>query len=338
MASKRISIMIITVVLAFSIALGSFFYLNSQKHPTGELESIDVAYSSFESVALFWIAREQGFFSQNGLNVTAIRYDTGAGALNGMINDEADIALGTNEFPLTIKALENEKIRTVASISESEFIYVVGRRDRGIEEVSDLKGKVVGTTFGTIAQFYLGRFLSLNGVNVQDITLLDLRTPEEWVNAVVDGDVDAVSTAQPYADRAEEGLGANAVVWSAQSHRPLFTQVISTDNWIANSPKLVEKFLKSLLQAEEYASSDPNSAKAIVKMEMNVTVEYMTTVWAQNRFRLSLDQAQVVAMEDEARWLISENLTSATAVPDFLEYIYFEGLESVKPESLNIIR
>jgi NitT/TauT family transport system substrate-binding protein len=114
--------------------------------------------------------------------------------------------------------------------------------------------------------------------------------------------------------------------------------VISTDNWIANSPKLVEKFLKSLLQAEEYASSDPNSAKAIVKMEMNVTVEYMTTVWAQNRFRLSLDQAQVVAMEDEARWLISENLTSATAVPDFLEYIYFEGLESVKPESLNIIR
>ncbi len=48
---------------------------------------------------------------------------------------------------------------TIGSISKSEFTYLVGRVDRGIDEVSDLKGKTVGTTFGTIAHFYLGRFL-----------------------------------------------------------------------------------------------------------------------------------------------------------------------------------
>jgi NitT/TauT family transport system substrate-binding protein len=42
-------------------------------------------------------------------------------------------------------------------------------------------------------------------------------------------------------------------------------------------------------------------------------------------------------MEEEARWAISNNLINATAVPNFINYIYVNGLESVKPESISII-
>ena len=80
-----------------------------------------------------------------------------------------------------------------------------------------MKGKKIGTTFGTIAQFFLGRFLNLNGVKLEDVNLIDLKTPEEWVDAVVNGDVDAVATAQPYADSAMEGLGANSFSWSVNT-------------------------------------------------------------------------------------------------------------------------
>ena len=51
----------------------------------------------------------------------------------------------------------------------------------------------------------------------------------------------------------------------------------------------------------------------------------MDTVWQQNRFSLTLDQSLVLAMEDEARWMIANNLTNATAVPDFRQYIYTDG-------------
>ena len=64
----------------------------------------------------------------------------------------------------------------------------------------------------------------------------------------------------------------------------------------------------------------------------------MDTVWQQNQFSLTLDQSLVLAMEDEARWMIANNLTNATAVPDFRQYIYTDGLESVRPGSVNIIR
>jgi ABC-type nitrate/sulfonate/bicarbonate transport system substrate-binding protein len=334
--TKQLVVGAIVIVLIVAIAFGSFFYLNPRSY-AGKTESIDIAYSPFESVALYWIAQDQQFFSQNGLNVTAHKYDTGAEALNGVMSGEADIVVGTTEFPFVVRALNQAKIRTISVISKSEFIYLVGRADRGIGEASDLKGKRVGTTFGTIAHFYLGRFLNLNGLSIQDVTLVDLKMPTEWVEAVVNGSVDAVVTAQPYANLARDGLGSNAFVLSVQSGQPLYAQAIATDEWIIEHPELCSRFLRSLLQAEEFAVNHPAEAKAIVKAQMNFSDAYMETVWSQNQFSLSFDQSLVYAMEGEARWLINNNLTNAVSVPDFLEYIYSEGLLSVKPGSVNIV-
>jgi NitT/TauT family transport system substrate-binding protein len=196
--ARKIALIIVTAILVLAIVVSSFVYLNSQKPYGGKMESIDVAYSPFESVTLFWVAEQQGYFSQNGLNVTTHKYATGAGSLDGVLNGEADIVVGATEFPFAARALNQAKISTIASIAKSEFTYLVGRRDRGINDASDLKGKTIGTTFGTIAHFYLGRFLELNGLAFHDVTLVDLKTPAEWVDAVVNGSIDAVATAHQF--------------------------------------------------------------------------------------------------------------------------------------------
>ena len=113
-------------------------------------------------------------------------------------------------------------------MSKTNFIYLIARADRGISDISDLEGKTIGTTFGTIAHYFLGRFLTLNNISTDEVTIVDLKTPAEWVNAVVNGSIDAVATAQPYANSAKDGLGANAVVWSINSNQPQFTQIIAT--------------------------------------------------------------------------------------------------------------
>jgi len=335
---RRLILVVVIIVLVSVVALGSFLYLSSLQNTTGKLESVDVAHSPFESLALFWVAQEQGFFSQNGLNVTVHRYDSGAGALGGVINGEADIAVGTAEFPLVIRALSQESIQTMSVISKSNFIYLVGREDRGISDISDLRGKTIGTTFGTISHYYLGRFLVLNGLSFEDVNLVDLRMATEWVNAVVNGSIDAVATAQPYANSAREGLGDNAVAWSINSNQPHYTQAIATSEWIADNPELCTRFLRSLYQAEQFIINHPAEAKAIVQQQMNFSDTYMETVWIQNQYSLSLDPSLILAMESEARWLISNNLTNQTSIPDFLNYVYTDGLESVKPESVTITR
>ena len=52
----------------------------------------------------------------------------------------------------------------------------------------------------------------------------------------------------------------------------------------------------------------------------------MASVWSNYQFSVSLDQSQISAMQDESQWLIQNNLTNATAVPNFLNYMYLMGL------------
>ncbi len=61
------------------------------------------------------------------------------------------------------------------------------------------------------------------------------------------------------------------------------------------------------------------------------------SAWSENQFSLSLDQSLLLAMQDEAQWLISNHLTNATKVPDFINYVYEDGLKTEKPSAVNII-
>ncbi|MBI2317393.1 MAG: hypothetical protein HYU75_10405 [Betaproteobacteria bacterium] len=53
--------------------------------------------------------------------------------------------------------------------------------------------------------------------------------------------------------------------------------------------------------------------------------------------RLSLSQALLATMEEEARWLISSRRTGATEVPNFLDYIHAESLKKVSPATVTLI-
>jgi ABC-type nitrate/sulfonate/bicarbonate transport system substrate-binding protein len=323
----------VIAVLALG-GIGAWSFLASQALPPDE---ITAAWSPYESTALFWVAEDRQFLAENGLCVTLRRYETGAAALDGVVNGEAALAVGPSEFPLVRQAFRNASVRAIGCIDRGEFNYLVGRKDRGIGTAGDLRGKRVGTAVGTIAEFHLVRYLDLHGMTLADITLVDLETPAEWMNATADGDVDAISIAQPYVNAARDRLGENAVVWPLQSSQPLFALVIATDDWIETHPDPARRFLASLVEAEAYVAAHPAEARAIVQRRLDLDPGYMDTLWRQNRFSLSLDQSLVAAMEDEARWMIANNLTNATAIPDFGEYIDTTALEQVRPGSVRIL-
>ena len=92
-------------------------------------------------------------------------------AIGGMFKDEVDIAEAT-EFALVGEAFQAKQIKAVACTDRFDIAYVVGRKDRGINVIEDLKGKKVGVPRNTIGDFYLGRFLELHGMRMRDVTLV----------------------------------------------------------------------------------------------------------------------------------------------------------------------
>ena len=301
-----------------------------------QVDSITIGNPAFESGALIYIAQDQHFFIGNGLKVAIKDYDSGLAAVNGLLKNEVDMA-GAAEFAMVDKAFRKERLRVIGILDRFQFVYLVGRKDRGIGTPSDLKGKKIGVPRQTIAEFYLGRFLNLHGMNLPDVARVDVR-PSRAVAAIADGNIDAIVYYEPYAHAVKERLGSNGISWPAQSSQPTSGIVVCRENWIARHGKRVSNFLRALVQSEEYAIHHPAEARAIVQKKLHHDDAYMAAIWPEHQFSLSLDQSLILAMEDEARWMIKNNLTNEKQVPDFVNYIYVDGLKAVKPEAVNIIR
>jgi NitT/TauT family transport system substrate-binding protein len=333
---KRIVAMIAVIIVIALAGLGVWFFQNFQKPYAEHTESITIGIPRMlDSSALIYIADDQHFFADNGLNVTLKEYDAGLYAVDDLLNDKNDVAVAT-EIVIVGKALQQEKICSIGSIAKYQTHYIIGRKDRGIENFSDLKGKSIGFARGTSGEFYLGRYLELRAINQSDVTLVDVK-PAQYTEAIGNGSVAAIIVWEPYVGPIKDRLGTNAAIWPAQSGQLGYWNAICMDDWAAQHPEAINRFLKSIDQAVEYTIDHPVESKAIVQKRLNADDAYIGSVWNNTRFGLSFDQSLIAAMDDEGRWMINNNLTDIKKVPDYGNYIYLNGMDTVKPGSVYII-
>jgi len=333
---KRLIFSILGVV---SIALGAaiVLWLRAPKEYSGKMEPITIGLpTSIGLVTCTSIAQEQHYFTRNGLKVTIRDYSEGLNALDGLLDGDVDIA-GASEYGVVGKAFKGDQVRIIATVSKTGTYFVTGRRDRGINNIADLKGKRIGVTLQTISEFYLGRFLNLNGIQAGNVTCVNLRATQ-LEDAIAGGIVDAVISHVSHFFSIKRRLDANGTSWLAQSSQPTYVVTTVRNDWIEQRPQLVKRFLNSLVQAEEYIITHPDEAKATIQKRFKFDRASIENLWQLQQFSLSIDQSLIAAMEDEARWMIKNEMTTEKQVPDFLNYIYVDGLRAIKPEAVNIIR
>jgi NitT/TauT family transport system substrate-binding protein len=300
------------------------------------VETVTIGTTPIEGNALIYVADEQKFFVNNRVKVAFKDYDTGVAAVEGLLKGEVDVAL-TMEFVIVGKSLQKQDVLTLATIDKSMIFYIIARVDRGIKTTADLKGKRIGVPRQTITEFYLGRMLELNGMGIQQVTMVDTNASDP-AGTIAGGNVDAVVTWEPHVTQIRQQMGNRVIIWSVQSGQMAYWSVVSTPRWIKKHPNLVRQFLNSLAQVEVHIPLHPEEARAIVQKRLKYDDAYIAAIWPQHEFFLSLDQSLVAAMEDEARWMIKNKLTRERSIPDFANYIYIDGLKAVKPEAVNIIR
>ncbi|HCG99449.1 MAG: hypothetical protein A2074_04280 [Candidatus Aquicultor primus] len=335
---KRLTIVFIAIVAVVTLASGcAGNSRNSRKNNPGKVESITVGMEATSVNSLIYIAESQKYFEANGLKVTIKDdYPSGAIAAEGMLKGEVDVATAA-EFAIVRQAFVQQDIQTLGSIDMFMHMKLIGRKDLGIENISDLKGKRIGVPLKSAADFQLGRFLDLHDLDKNEISIVDVQAPQA-VDALINGEVDAVVAWQPNVLALKDRLGDQANIWSVQSGQPMYCAVVTTGKLATENPEAIKRFLNALKQAEDYVIQNPGQGRAIVQKRLDYDDGYIKTIWPEHEFSLRLDQSFILAMEDQARWMIANNLTAEKSVPDFLDYIYEDAVMAVKPKSVNIIR
>jgi len=324
------------LVVLTSILLLAFGPSCSRKGPSVPAESITFGALGSGEAALIYVAQDQGLFAANGINVTVKNYESGVATVDALLKGELEVAWSA-EYAVVRRAFDGDGLRIVATLSRFVDVSLLCRRDRGIARVADLKGKTIGVTRKTISEFCLSRYLALNSMNTRDVILVDVQAPQS-AEALSSGSVDAVVTYDLYATQIQTQMVGNITAWSIQSNQPGFGVISARNDWISDKPERVVRFLKSLAQADNYLVHNPEAGKRLVQRRLNFDDALMDEIWPTSVYSVTLEQALVAAMEDEARWMIENNLTAQKTVPDFRSYIYIDGLEAVRPEVVNIIR
>lgn len=330
---KIVAIMIIAVIILIVVLV---LFVGQPPGPAAMPEQLTIASGSPEFSALTLVAKEKGYFSKHGLNVTITDYPSGVVAINELLAGRADFAYAA-EFVGVSTSFRSPDLRIIGSTAKSDVISLVVRNDRGILKPSDLTGKTIATPKGTAPEFYLGRYLTLNGMDIRDVTVKYL-APADLVNSVVSGDSDAAIIWEPYVYQIEQQLGRNGTPWPAQSGQRFFWVTYTTNDMIRNRPGVTRDYVRALDEADTFLYTHEPEAKEIVRKHVNLSDDYIDVLWEKNQYMLSLDQGLVLAMEDEARWMQGANMTGGKTSPSYLDMIYQDAMREIKPSVVTIIR
>ena len=329
--NKTMTVLLIAVVLSVNIGCNR----KGEHGSTKQQETVIIAVSPQPVSAPLYVAFEKGFFEREGLRVTLQSYTSGKDALNAVIGGKAHLGTAA-ETPVMIAGLKGEKIYVIATLAESDkYMRIIARKDRGISIPADLKGKKIGVSPGTNGEFFLHAYLTVNHLAKKDVQAVDV-LPKDMVDALVTGKVDAVSTWVPHTTTLQHKLGSNALIIDDHGIYVMTWNVAATQDFVKSHPAQIENFLRAVLRANKFIKERPDEARAITAKHIGMDMPMLSETWDLYGFNTVLNQSLILSLEDQARWMIKKEAGSARRTPNFVDFVYADGLKTVRPEAVSI--
>jgi len=320
------------LLLAFVVLSAS---CQKPEKSTGPREKVTIGVGSGGLSLPFIIAREKGFFPEEGLDATIRFYPSGKKALDAMFAGEVDSATLT-ETPIVLNSFIRDDFSVFATFAYSyDNSKVIGRKDGGVAKPADLKGKKIGFTAKTSSHFFIHLYIIEHQIDPAHVKLVDF-APTDLLGALKDGKVDAIAAFEPYASEALKALPNKAVrLPGSKLYRETFNITVMR-SYAKGHPEVLKKILKAVDKATMFIKQDRNESIAVMNKSLKLEGDSFVSVQDDLVFELSLDHSLFTIFEDEARWAIKNGLTDKAKVPNYLGYIYPDAMKAIKPEAVTI--
>jgi NitT/TauT family transport system substrate-binding protein len=235
--------------------------------PADDALDVTIGYVPASVFAPIFVAKEKGYFAEEGLNVTLEPLPGGSDMVALTATGDFDAGIGgagpafwnALALGLPIKVIapghaEGNPVATPLMISKKSC------ESGAIKSVADLKGKKVSVNARGATEYWLAAALATAGLTLDDIDLQTLAFSDA-VAALEGGAVDAAMVGEPLATAAEQnGIAVRLLTdFPVQDIQP--TIVFANSNFLAENPEaatgIVTAYLKACRDLAADGFSDP---------------------------------------------------------------------------------
>lgn len=333
------SISILMVCLASLVLVGCSSgnddkKVNNTPPPPAVLKNnrLTVAVNTTIKSAAIILAYELGYFEKEGVDVELILKQSGVATKKAFDDGLVDIAT-VPEIIAANDSLVNDSWKIISSINRSVTNELIARKDRGIHQISDLRGKKIGVKMGSGGAYWLNQMLIYSSIPMAEVELIDLQ-PVSLASMLTKGSVDAIVTWYPHAYYAIEDLGENAYHTSAQMGQEVYWLLIAHKKWLAENPELAIRFLKAIDKSNRYIENNPAKAKDLLAEFLHLDSSSISFEWDLHIFKNELPQNLLMVMEEEVLFTLAKQ--GQGSLPDFHDLIYFDAMQKTNSLFISI--
>ena len=226
-----------------------------------EAGSLKLGHSTWVGYGPFYIARDKGFFKEEGIDVELIIMEDTPIKMGALMAGQLDLVASTaDEFPIYMKP--GIGLHYVLAVDNSKGgDGIVANKD--IVDIKGLKGKKVAFEQGSVSQFFLNALLKDAGMTQADIEPVNMAATDAGV-AFTAKQVDAAVTWEPALSQGAKAEHGKLLLSSADKPGLITDVVAATTDTIANKKDDIKGFVRAWYKALAFAKSNPDEANKIM--------------------------------------------------------------------------
>jgi len=285
---------------------------------------VDPAFSQF------YVAKEGGLFEKNGLDVTINTGPSGSAMIPFLVNNQVQAAYGSDLAGVINHQVDPNIVAVADGTYLVKWLSVVGKN---VNDLEGLKGKKIGIAMGTGSEIFWRRVLERKNLKLTDFTMVNVEAPE-MLAATERGDIDGFAVWEPWPTRTLMAVKGTKIVQTAEGIYNNVNFVYMNRGWIDQNKAAAEKFMLSLIQANDVIEKDrPNAARMVSKF-LKMPLELATELMPKVEFDMDWQARSIEAIQVAEKQLADQKKLKAPL--DYAKYCYLDLVKAVRPQNIKI--
>ncbi len=254
---------------------------------SGELEKTTFELGHLNSTAhlLAFVAKEEGFFAEQGLDVTLTQFSSAGELATGLESGKLDAAFIGSVPSLTFQSQGHDLTIFGGAMTNGHGYVIKSQYTEGLDswDISILKGRNVASVKNSVQDAELQILLKNAHIEIGEgedqVNIVYFDSQKDAYAALANATIDAASVYSPYASLAAS-QGYEIVYRCSEEpaleNQPCCRQVAYTEN-LNQNPNTFKAFEKALIQAYKFSQENQEKTIQDVKVYIDIDEEFIRT-------------------------------------------------------------